>query len=46
MSRLVGNCGFASHDTTSDALKKYSVADEMALIRTPKTGLKGVYSPD
>ena len=36
--KLVGSCGFASHETTSDALGKYGSAEELALIWTLGTG--------
>jgi hypothetical protein len=42
---LVGNCGFASHDTKSDALGKYGVPEEVELIRIPGTGVKAYTSP-
>jgi hypothetical protein len=36
--KLVGSCGFASHETTSDTLGKYDIVEELALIRTLGTG--------
>jgi hypothetical protein len=38
MSKLVGSCGFPSHETTSDTLCKYCIVEELALIRTLGTG--------
>jgi hypothetical protein len=39
------NCGFASHDTKSVPLDKYGVAEEVALIRNPGSGVKACTSP-
>jgi hypothetical protein len=36
--KLVGSCGVASHEPTSDALDKYGSAEELTLIRTLGTG--------
>jgi hypothetical protein len=36
--KLVGSCGFASHEPTSDTLEKCGSAEELALIRTLGTG--------
>jgi hypothetical protein len=40
-----GNCDFASYNTKSDALGKYGVAEEEALLRTPGTDIKVYTSP-
>ena len=45
MSQLVGSCGFASLETTSDALGKYGSAEELALIRTLGTGEQAYTNP-